>query len=185
MCRTLGHSRYGCYTWRQRYDPAHPAWAQDHSRAPRRLAANTPEAVARLVCARRQRLVTTTYAQGGALAIPWQLHPLGVAPWPAIWTINRLLTRHGLVGLPTSQPRGTPSPTVAPPGPHMVHQVDLVGPRHVTGGQRCSGVHLLDASSHAVALAAMPSTRDPDVVEALVAAWQTLGLPRYLQLDNE
>jgi putative transposase len=43
----------------------------------------------------------------------------------------------------------------------------------------------MDAYSHAVALAAMPSTRAPDVVDARVAAWQKLGLPRYLQVDNE
>jgi putative transposase len=43
----------------------------------------------------------------------------------------------------------------------------------------------MDADSHAVALAARPSTRAPDVVDALVAAWQKLGRPRYLQVDNE
>jgi putative transposase len=43
----------------------------------------------------------------------------------------------------------------------------------------------MDAHSNAVALAAMPSKQAPEVVEALVAGWQKLGLPRYLQLDNE
>jgi putative transposase len=65
-----------------------------------------------------------------------------------------------------------------------VHQLDVVGPRYFTGGPRFYGVHLLEAYSHAVALAAMPSKRAPDVVEALLAAWQKLGLPRSLQVDN-
>jgi hypothetical protein len=43
----------------------------------------------------------------------------------------------------------------------------------------------MEAYSNAVALAAMPSKRAPDVVEALVAAWQKLGLPRSLPRDNE
>jgi putative transposase len=185
ICRALGHSRYWLYKWLKRYDPADPAWAQDHSRAPRRLPAKTPAEVERLVCEIRQRLVTTKYAQRGALAIQWQLRQLGVAPLPEVWTINRILHRHGMVGQPTYQPRGTPYPTLALPGPHVVHQLDLVGPRYFTGGQRFYGVHLMDAYSNAVALAAMPSKRAPNVVEALVAAWQKLGLPRYLQLDNE
>jgi hypothetical protein len=34
-------------------------------------------------------------------------------------------------------------------------------------------------------LAAVPSKQAPDVVDALVAGWQKLGCPRYLQVDNE
>jgi putative transposase len=34
-------------------------------------------------------------------------------------------------------------------------------------------------------LAAVPSEQATDVVEALVAGWQKLGRPRYLQVDNE
>jgi putative transposase len=106
--------------------------------------------------------------------------------WPKeVWTINRILKRHGLVGQPTYQPHGTPYPSVAVPGPHVVHQLDLVGPRYFTGGQRFYGVHGMDAYSNAVALAARPSKRAPDVVDALVAAWQKLGLPRDLQVGNE
>jgi hypothetical protein len=112
---------------------------------PRRLPANTPAAVERLGCEIRPRLVTTQYAQRGALASHWPRRQLGVAPLPAGWTINRLLHRHGLVGQPTSQPRGTPSPPLALPGPHVVHQLDLVGPRSCTGGRRFDGVHRMEA----------------------------------------
>jgi putative transposase len=59
LCRTLGHSRYWLYKWRKRYDPTDPAWAQDHSRAPRRRPAKTPAEVEQLVCEIRPRLVTT------------------------------------------------------------------------------------------------------------------------------
>jgi hypothetical protein len=184
-CRALGHSTPWLYTWLTRDDPATPAWAQRHSRAPHRLASKTPEAVERLVCERRQRLVQTREAQRGPLAMQWQLPQLGVEPLPALWTISRLLKRHGLVGQPSSQPRGTPSPPVAAPRPNGVHQLDLVGPRELRGGERFSGVHLMAAPRHAVALAARPSQPASDVVEALVAGWQTLGLPRDLQQDHE
>lgn len=185
ICRALGRSRQWFYYWRRRYTAEDPTWAQTRSRAPHRRPTQTPAAVERLVCAVRQRLVTTKYAQRGALAIQWHLGQLGVDPLPAVWTINRILKRHGLAAKPRYVPRGTPYPAVVARRPHQVHQLDLVGPRYLRGGTRFYGVHLIDAYSNAVALAAVPSKRDSEVVVALVAAWRRLGLPRVLQVDNE
>lgn len=106
-------------------------------------------------------------------------------PLPAIWTINRILRRHGLFVKPTSHPRGTPYPAVEPQWPSEVHQLDLVGPRYLQGGERFYGVHLIDAFSNAVALEAVVSKQATVIVEAVVAAWQRLGIPHVLQLDNE
>jgi hypothetical protein len=184
-CHALGYSKPWLYKWLKRYDPTHPAWVRSRSRAPHRLTAKTPPAVARLVCEIRHRLVQTRYAQRGALAIPWQLQQLGVQPLPEIWTINRIWPRRSLAGKRPYQARGTPSPALAAQRPHQVHQLDVVGPRYLTGGERFSGVHLIDVYSHAVALAAVPSKQASDVVEARVAGWQKLGCPRYLQVDNE
>jgi hypothetical protein len=78
-------------------------------------------------------------------AIQWQLRQLGVAPWPEVWTSTRILKRHGLVGQPIAHPRGTPDPSLAAPGPHVVPQLDVVGPRSFTGGPRFYGVHLMAA----------------------------------------
>ncbi|MES4784800.1 MAG: transposase, partial [Nitrospiraceae bacterium] len=90
-----------------------------------------------------------------------------------------------MVEKPTYVPRGTPYPALEAPRPNAVHQLDLVGPRYLRGGTRFYGVHLIDAYSNAVALAAVPGTRDTAVVEAVVAGWQRLGIPQYLQVDNE
>lgn len=185
ICRTVGRSRVWLYKWVRRYDPGNPVWAQRRSRRPGRLARRLPDTVAQLVCAIRQRLATTKYAQRGALAIQWELRQLGVAPLPAAWTINRILKRHGLVARPRYTPRGTPYPAVVARRPHHVHQLDLVGPRYLRGGARFYGVHLIDAASNAVALQAVPSKRDHEVVAAVVAAWQRLGRPRVVQVDNE
>ena len=66
-----------------------------------------------------------------------------------------------------------------------MYQLDLVGPCDLTGGEHFYGVPLIDVHSHAVASAAVPSKQATEVVEALVAGWQKLGRPRYLQVDNE
>lgn len=185
ICRTVGRTRYWFYKWLKRYDLANPAWAQSRSRAPKQATQKTAAAVERLVCEIRQRLLTTKYAQRGALAIHWQLQQLGVQSIPQLWTINRILRRHGLLVKPRYAPRGTPYPACTLPGPHHAQQLDLVGPRYLQGGERFYGAHLIDAFSNATALEAIPSKHAPVIVEAIVAAWQRLGMPRVLQLDNE
>lgn len=185
ICRALGRSRRWFYKWLQRFDPGDPRWAQSRSRVPHHLARRTPEAMVQLVCTIRKQLLTTPYAQRGAMAIQWQLRQLGVDSLPAIWTINRILKRQGLVSKASYTPRGTSYPALVPQHPNDVHQLDLVGPRYLEGASRLYSVHLIDAFSNAVALAARPSKRDTDIVEAVVAAWQRLGIPRYLQVDNE
>ena len=185
ICRAVGRTRRWFYKWLARYEPGNAQWAQSRSRAPHRVGSKTAVAVARLVCQVRQRLIKTRYAQRGALAIQWQLQQLGVEPVPPLWTINRILKRQGLVVKATYQPRGTPYPTHPPQRPNDVHQLDLVGPRYLQGGTRFYGVHVIDTFSNAVALEVASSKEAVVLVEAVVAAWQRLGLPRVLQVDNE
>lgn len=185
ICKALGRSRRWFYKWLKRYAPGDPHWANSRSRTPHRLFHKTSEAVVQWVCAIRQRLLQTKYAQKGALAIQWELQQSGLQPLPAIWTINRILKRQGLVVKPRYQPRGKPYPALVAERPNAVHQLDLVGPRFLSGSGRFYGIHLIDAFSNTVSLAAVSSKRDIEIVEAAVAAWQTLGVPRYLQLDNE
>src|ERR1043165_4335963 len=137
------------------------------------------------VCSIRKGLVKTKYSQKGSVAIQWELQRLGVRPLPAIWTINRILKRQGLLVKPTCPRRISPYPALQPTEPNVVHQMDLVGPRYLKSKERFYGVHLIDGFSNAVALGAAPAKRDTDIVQAVVAGWQRLGIPRFLQVDNE
>jgi putative transposase len=185
ICQAVGRTRNWFYKWLKRYDPSNPEWACSQSRAPKQVSRRTPQSVVQLVCQIRNRLLKTKYAQKGAFAIQWQLRQMGVKPLPAIWTINRILKSRGLVDKPVYSPRGTPYPALEVTKPNDVHQFDLVGPRYLKSKERFYGAHLIDAFSNAAALSAMSSKRDLDIVEALVGAWQRLGIPHYLQLDNE
>jgi putative transposase len=184
VCRSLGRTRDWLCKWLKRSDPAHAAWCQDHSRAPHRVGSKTPAEAGQLACKIRQRLVTTKDAPRGALTIRWQLQQLGAEPLPELWTIKRSLKRHGLVAKRASQARGTPYPAWAAHRPNAAHRLALAGPRSLKGGERFSGLHLIDAQSKAVALAAVPRKQASDVAEARVAGWQRLGVPRALQVDN-
>lgn len=95
LCRALGRSRRWPYKWLRRYEPGDPGWARSRSRAPHRIPHKTPEAVVRLVCAIRKRLLHPLCAKrrgGHPVAAPaardappapdldHQPHPQ--APWP-------------------------------------------------------------------------------------------------------
>jgi hypothetical protein len=119
------------------------------------------------------------------VAIQWELRQLGINPLPAVWTINRIIRRHKL--WPTRvrhRPRPAyPKRDASPPG--ELHQLDLVGPRFLSGGICFYDSHLIDAHSNAVALEVLDSKQAQAICQALLAQWRRLGLPRFLQVDNE
>jgi putative transposase len=184
ICRHLKRSRRWLSKWRKRYDTANPHWAVSRSRAPAHIVRRTDDATERLVCEVRARLSSTRYSQRGAIAIQWQLAQLGLQPVPPIWTINRILKRNGLVSKPVYVARGIPYPAPAVSQPGDVQQLDIVGPRYLAGGERFYGIHCIDAHSNAVALAVSSTQDSTAVARAMVAAWQRLGVPRVLQVDN-
>jgi len=185
ICRVLGKSRRWFYYWFGRYSPGSDAWSRDHSRAPHHQARKLPRDIEKLVCEVRKRLLGQKYAQRGAVAVQWEIRRLGVHPLPGTWTINRIIHRHELV---PSVLRRLPRPTypkIAPERPGVLQQLDLVGPRYLLDGTLFYGVHLIDACSNAVALGTIPKKHYDTVCRALLDEWGRLGIPCYLQVDNE
>jgi putative transposase len=185
ISRALGKSRRWLYYWLQRYSPTTKGWFLDRSRAPhqqpRKLSKNTEH----LVCEVRKRLLEHKYAQRGAVAIQWELRQLGVDPLPATWTINRIIRRHKLWRKRIRARHRPPYPKLDASAPGMLQQLDLVGPRYLSGGPRFYGCHLIDAHSNAVALEVLRSKHAEAISQALLAEWQRLGTPCFLQVDNE
>jgi putative transposase len=185
LCRSLGMSRRWFYYWFRRYSPVDVSWSRDRSRAPHRQTRKLPRDVEQLVCEVRKRLLGQKYAQRGAIAVQWELRRLGVHPLPGLWTINRIIHRHKLH--PAVLPKlPRPSyPKIEARKPGLAHQMDLVGPRYLPGGVRFYGLHVIDICSNAVALETVITKHYRALCQALLAQWHRLGLPRYLQVDNE
>jgi hypothetical protein len=59
--------------------------------------------------------------------------------------------------------------------PHQVHQLDLVGPRYLTGGERFYGVQLIDVYSHAVARRQQAKSLELRAGMSLSRLWQRQG----------
>ncbi len=185
ICHALGKSRRWLYYWLHRFSPKDTRWSYDHSRAPHRQPRRLSSDTERVVCQVRRRLLNHKYAQRGAVAIQWELRHLGVEPLPPIWTINRIIRRHKLWRPRLRHHHRPPYPKIIPAGSGILHQLDLVGPRYLSGGIRFYGCHLIDAFSNAIALETIDAKQAEPICQALLAQWQRLGVPRFLQVDNE
>lgn len=172
--------------WVSRYDPG-DEWAKDRSRAPHRAGNRTDEATEQLVVEVRERLMANPWAQVGAVAIAWELEKLGVEP-PEVWTIDRILRRHGVKkrrARTAYVPKGTPYPGgSALPAPNALHQLDLVGPRHLEGAIPFHALNAVDLGRHRVGIEILPNKQEHQVATGLVRLWRRLGVPKVAQFDN-
>lgn len=111
--------------------PDSGSWAQSRSRALLTSPGRTPADVEHLILKARERLVANPQAQYGSLAIQWVLRSVGVVDIPPARTIERVLARENLAGLPTQR---RPPRDLRPPHPRLrrirapVGTVDRPGP---------------------------------------------------------
>jgi putative transposase len=131
----------------------------------------------------------TRYALIGAVAIRKELQDLGYEP-PSVRTVHNILVRHGLIGaVPEAASvrevidRHYPAFESTQPG--QLHQLDLVGPRYLHGSaQKYYFSHFRDVCSRRVALEVGTNHRARSIVDAVIRAWQRMGIPTFLQHDN-
>ena len=66
-----------------------------------------------------------------------------------------------------------------------IHQMDLVGPRYIKGDGRFYSLNVIDLYSHRVCIESQRTKADNQVASSLLKCWQTMGMPDFLQFDNE
>jgi putative transposase len=193
ICKLLGRSQPWFHKWWLRYVAAGTNGLYELTRAHSPLVNRTPAHIERAVLAIRRRLAAhaspqTRYALIGAATLQTELKELGYAPLPTLRTIDRILQRANLTSPPLRLARRV-SPT-AYPGPQAydsnhVHQVDIVGPRYLTG-DKTKYYFLLckDAFDQSVYAEFQAGCAMEQVLPFLVHAWQHLGLPQFVQFDN-
>ena len=181
----MGRSRRWFYKWLKRSQEGGPDWFQEWSRRPKGNARRTAAALERQVVDARRQLDDEGLFCGDQ-AVAWRLTELGVSPLPSLRTLGRILVRHGLVQRPRRRftPKGKKYPSLAAGAPGEVHQVDFVGPCYLKGPLLFYSLHSVDLASARCAIEPMPGGK-AGVIEALWALWGRLGMPRYVQVDNE
>ncbi len=162
-------------------------WAKGHPRAPHTSPNRTSDEVRNQILAARERLVANPRAQYGSLAIQWDLRRLGIDPIPHARTIDRVLAQAGVTRPRRRRPgyvsKGVPYPN---PGVEVgaLHQIDLVGPRHLMGGVAFHTLNLIDVGSHQVGNEILEVVRPPLIAGSLAGIWSRVGMPQVAQFDN-
>lgn len=193
ICAHLARGRDWFDKWWKRYLAEDRGGLRARSPAPHTGRAAWAPEVRQAIVTIRDRLMQRhgpreRYRLAGAPTIRHELAGLGSAPVPSLRTIERVLHAAGRTA-PAFRPQPCAA-SVAYPGPRAthskaVHQLDLIGPRYLRGARR-QGFLLVyrDSSDHAGYVEFQPKPKLDTVLAFVVHAWQRLGLPAVLQVDN-
>jgi transposase len=193
ICRHLKRSRPWLDRWLERYDPSDVEGSlSDDKTGPKQGSNRRSSAIRQQVIAMRKarsREPQWRYAFIGAQAIHLELKALNSPEVPPLRTIHHWFVNENLVDRPAKRSGETgetkPIPLPEADAVNRVQQLDLKGPTYLTGrSTKYYLAALRDRYSHRCALTALEGKGAQGIVNFLVAAWQWLGLPEYLQLDN-
>lgn len=186
----LGRSRSWAYKWKNRYEEDGWAGLQSRSRTPKHVPNRTPSEVCDEIFRIRSQLEANAANKDslgyiGAHAIYGRLDSDGIAPLPAVSTIERILHQAGRTKprLPQAE-KAVEYPHLKPTAAHQLTQVDIV-PRYLTGGQSIACFNSIDVVSRYPAGKQFAQKRSVDASDFLLHIWRELGISDYLQMDNE
>ena len=185
---SLRQSRSWFYKWLQRAREGGEDWFLDRPPGTDDPANRTPKEIEEIVCFIRMQLHNREVFHGSQ-AILWEMEDQGVKPLPSLSTIDRILRRkdltHKRVG--RYRPKGVAYPAPEASRPNDVHQADFVGPRFLKTGPTTRRLYVLNVVDLATGRCAVQVVTGGKggMCGAFWAIWRRMGLPRYLQVDNE
>jgi len=183
LCRELGISRQTGYKFRERFEREQLAGLQDKSRAPRRVANRTDEAVREVLLKARREHPTW----GPRKLRAWLLDKNPGLQLPAASTVGDLLRREGLVQ-PRRRIRRTPlhaTGLTVPQGSNEVWCADFKGQFRLGNGRYCYPLTITDRFSRCIlAIEALESTEYQGARAGFEAAFRQHGLPGIIRTDN-
>jgi putative transposase len=178
----LDRSRQWVHKWITRYrTKGGDEWFHSESTSPKQVHNKTSQKEEELVINVRKALEGRIYSQTGALSIMYEIRRMGL-PVPSIPTINRILKRNNLISnTRVRQKRGIEYPNYFT----LVQQMDLVGPKYLTGGSRFYFQNIIDTGNHHVGVYPIRDKRSVTIAGVIARFWASYGIPDYLQMDNE
>jgi transposase InsO family protein len=187
---SLGRHKNWVCKWHKRFKEAGWQGLRSRSRTPgkhgRQLA---PEIRAAIIETRLEIEAAAALGEGlkyiGGRAVRTKLKGKKVEPLPSVPTIERVLREAGLTKPPAKgEKEAIIYPHLQPTEPHQLCQVDIV-PHYLTGGQRVACFNGLDVVSRYGTGQPFAQRRSQDAAAFLIHLWQTVGIARYTQVDNE
>jgi hypothetical protein len=192
ICRRLNRSRTWFYNTLDRYRQGGRLALASRSRAPQHVHNRTPVETEAAIVRLRKAIVSgedpeLRYANIGADALAVELKHAGITP-PHRVTITRILKRHELTqhrrrkSKKRKLPDDYPWPCVQ--HPNDVHLFDFVM-RSIRGEGGIYSFNLLDRARRWPFLRIETPKNADNVCRFLVSAWQEIGLPGALYVDND
>jgi hypothetical protein len=189
----LQRSRNWVYKWAERSQSDDDAWYLSQSTEPytkpRKISADVERAIVHSRKFLQQRNTPATqYAFCGAVGIHQDLDRKGIEDKPCLSTINRVLSRNGLVEADPrtgSQQKRIYYPAVRARHAGFIHQLDLITPLYIAGYGKISSVNRIDVCTSHANLQQYDAKNAESIISFVIDDWKTYGVPRYLQGDNE
>ena len=181
----IPRSRSWLLKWKQRFE--HDGWqALDSlSTAPHHSPQQYTPAAVSLILRVRQRLAKSRVGMVSARAIQQELLRLRLCkPPPSQTTIKRWLRQAGLIGAETEPDQAAYYPALPPADEFVTFSCDWVA-RYLTGGEKVFVFHTIDLQTHALAQTIRADKSTTSTCQHLLTACTELGLPDFLQLDND
>jgi putative transposase len=192
IARKVQRSRRWVHRWISRYRPDEPvASLQDHSRAPKHIPWAYPERIKRMVIQMRVarehgKQAKYQYALVSAQAIYYELRELHVSPLPTPDTIHLWLKQAGRIRERRSRKPPNPTYPVLPcQAVNDVQELDFKGPFYLQDHSHKYYLMVLrDKLSKKTTLRALANKSMDAILDFLVDAWQRMGCPKCLKMDN-
>jgi putative transposase len=185
ILKRVPRSRTWLFKWKKRFEQKRWQALDSRSKAPNRPATRYDKRVVRLVLGLRKRLQHAEVGLSGARAIrnEVRVHRL-IRPVPALSTINRWLKAAGLIsgGALKTTPPFYPTPAIG--GDFAFAACDWTA-RYLEGGEKVFVFHTVDTHTHALAQSSSGDKTPASVCAHLLQACAGLGVPDFLQLDND
>ena len=133
---------------------------------------------------RAERLINQKVGLSGPRAIQRELRKLGLGKqMPSLSTILRVLHRRGLIRTPAKVPPAYfPKPLTVVRG--TLHALDWTC-RYLEDGPKVYAFHSLNLRTRACSQTIAADKSSETVIAHILESWKTLGIPCFLQLDND
>jgi transposase InsO family protein len=177
-------SRTWLSKWQTRFDQEGSAGLHSRSRRPAHMPTTYSSRIRQLMVQTRRRLVKQKVGLIGARAVRRELRKvIGSKSLPSLSTIKRVLRTRGLIAQPHQAKRVYfPKPLQVVSG--SLHALDWTC-RYLEEGPKIYAFHTLNMRTRACTQTIATDKSYETVRAHSLHTWKTLGIPHFLQLDND
>ena len=185
ILKLIPRSRPWVYKWKRRFAQQGFAALAQVDRAPHSSPQQYPRETVALVLRLRRRLQRARVGLIGAAAIRRELKQHHRRKrLPSLASINRWLKQAGLIAAAGPAPEAVYYPAPRRRADLIFHACDWTQ-RYLRGGEKVFAFHSLDLDTHALWQSIGRDKTTATLKAHALEVWQQLGLPDFLQLDND